>query len=164
MNNIWILDHSGLYSYNILQKRLSKTKIDTEEFFDIEILKNGRICVCGKKLYCKESGDYFKVIPVIGNQNIHDLEEGNNNDIFLSAFSGLYHYNFTSQKTIRYTMKEGMSSDDAGNLRMIDTSIWITYYSGLQRFNPKSKKFQTYNFEFGLNQDNCCLLYTSRCV
>jgi signal transduction histidine kinase/ligand-binding sensor domain-containing protein len=155
LNNIWILDRSGIYSYDITKKNLSKMTVSQEDFFDLEILKNGRICICGKNLYCTENGDLFKLIPINLPSKVNDIEGGKDDDLYFSGFSGLYHYSFSTQRIIRYTIKDGMRSNDAGNLIMIDTNLWITYSSGLQKFHPNSKKFQTYNFEFGLSQNNC---------
>jgi len=155
IGNIWILSINGLHYYNTFQKLLTRVDVNDDELIDVEIFKNGLICVCGKKLYCAENGRDFKEISAIDNENIHDMEPGIYNDVYFSSFSGLYHYDFSTKKTDKYIMKDGMLSNDAGNIKMLDSSLWVTYASGLQKYNPKNKKFQSFNFESGLNKNDC---------
>ena len=154
-NNIWILSNRDLHCYHVGQKKISRIEIKDDALFDIEIFKNGRICVCGKKLFCTDDDNNFKLISTNNGEFIHDIVAGNFNDVFYTGFSGLYYYSFHTKNMSKYTMKDGMISNDAGNMEMVDSSLWITFASGLQRFDNTSKKFHTFRFESGLKDDNC---------
>ncbi|MBK8623345.1 MAG: hypothetical protein IPN79_16665 [Saprospiraceae bacterium] len=155
LGNIWILSNSELHIYNKDQKKLKKTNVPNNELVDLEIFKNGRICVYGNALYCAENDGEFREISNISSEKIHDMEPGITNDVFFSGFSGLYHYSFDTKKTSLITMNNGMLSNDAGNIKMVDSSLWITYTSGLQKYDHLHKKFQSYNYEAGLKNNDC---------
>ena len=75
--------------------------------------------------------------------------------LWLASGMGLYRFNRQSEVVTRYTIADGLPSNDLmGILEDADGRLWISSKKGISRFDPQSETFKNYDVSDGLRSND----------
>jgi serine phosphatase RsbU (regulator of sigma subunit)/ligand-binding sensor domain-containing protein len=93
--------------------------------------------------------------------SIGAIHEDRAGALWLASGMGLYRFNRQSEVVTRYTVADGLPSNDLrGILEDADGRLWISSKKGLSRFDPQTERFKNYDVSDGLRSNDfsrsCC--------
>jgi signal transduction histidine kinase/ligand-binding sensor domain-containing protein len=87
--------------------------------------------------------------------SIGTIHEDRAGALWLASGMGLYRFNRQSGLVTRYTIADGLPSNDLmGILEDADGRLWISSKKGISRFDPQSARFKNYDVSDGLRSND----------
>ena len=87
--------------------------------------------------------------------SIGTIHEDRAGALWLASGMGLYRFNRQSEVVTRYTIADGLPSNDLmGILEDADGRLWISSKKGISRFDPQSETFKNYDVSDGLRSND----------
>ena len=87
--------------------------------------------------------------------SIGAIHEDRAGALWLASGLGLYRFNRQSGLVTRYTIADGLPSNDLmGILEDADGRLWISSKKGISRFDPQSERFKNYDVSDGLRSND----------
>ena len=87
--------------------------------------------------------------------SIGTIHEDRAGALWLASGMGLYRFNRQSGLVTRYTIADGLPSNDLmGILEDADGRLWISSKKGISRFDPQSERFKNYDVSDGLRSND----------
>ena len=87
--------------------------------------------------------------------SIGAIHEDRAGALWLASGMGLYRFNPQSEAVTRYTVADGLPSNDLmGILEDAGGRLWISSKKGISRFDPQTEKFKNYDVSDGLRSND----------
>ena len=168
-NNIWVgTSGGGLNLMDVSTKTITRISDPSNRLSNLvyNISKTSNkdtLLIAGDKGLVKLHVKTYKFVPVNykNDQNVYDFnatlhvyEDPSKNLWIATEGDGLYFYNITSKKSIKYGTPEGLPNEVIYGILPTDANtLWLSTNHGLSRLNLKTRKFKNFDVSDGLIGD-----------
>ena len=168
-NNIWIgTSGGGLNVMDVSTKTITRIPDPSNALSNLvysisKTSSKDTLLIAGDKGLAKFNLKTYKFVPLDykNNQSVYDFnatlyayEDPSKNLWIATEGDGLYFYNTTSKKSIKYGISNGLPNEVIyGILPSDNNTLWLSTNHGLSRLNLKTQQFKNFDVSDGLIGD-----------
>ena len=161
-DTIWIGTGSeGPYLIDPIKKYVELLNITTFPINIIYIDKKGLLWIGnmmgGLQCYNKANNEIIQFISKpndltnLNGKTVLDIHEDKKGRLWIGTNIGLNKYDYSSEKFIHFTEKNGLSSNAIFSILEDDNDhLWLSTRKGISKFDMETKSFQNYDVSYGL--------------